>query len=212
MESVKSFHDHLEKLQYQAKKLTETELALNALFAGEETRLKWEEEASSLRALYRTIVEQMERMKYSESYACHVDTKANLTFSLTGLAAKIIVATTKNQRAWNVVNNIFDTEGHKKPFGMVMVCVGPKGLPDDATVISISQLARESNRPEPEIMSKLQGDGYLLFRKEVFSLLIDGLIGAVREGKLHLPISRDKLAEITGLNKPKPRIKVIEVE
>jgi hypothetical protein len=66
MESLKSFHDHLENLQSQAKKLTETELALNALFAGEGTRLKREDEASSLRALYRTIVEQLERIKYSE--------------------------------------------------------------------------------------------------------------------------------------------------
>jgi len=77
---MKSFRDRLENLQSQAKKLTETELALNALFAGEETRLKWEEEASSLRALHRTIVEQLERMKYSESSACYGDTKANLTF------------------------------------------------------------------------------------------------------------------------------------
>jgi len=212
MESMKSFHDHLENSQSQAKKLTETELALNALFAGEETRLEWEDEASSLKALYRTIVEQLDRMKYSESSACYGDTKANLAFSVTGLAAKIIVATTKNQRAWNVVNNIFDTEGHKKPFGTVMVCIGPKGLPDDATVISISQSARESNRSEPEIMNKLQDDGYLLFSKEVFSLLIDRLVGDVREGKLSLPISRDKLAEIAGLNKPKPRIKIIEAE
>ena len=212
MESMKSFHDHLENSQSQAKKLTETELALNALFAGEETRLEWEDEASSLKALYRTIVEQLDRMKYSESSACYGDTKANLAFSVTGLAAKIIVATTKNQRAWNVVNNIFDTEGHKKPFGTVMVCVGPKGLPDDATVISISQSARESNRSEPEIMNKLQDDGYLLFSKKVFSLLIDRLVGDVREGKLHLPVSRDRLAEIAGLNKPKLRIKVIEAE
>ena len=213
MESVKSFHDHIENLQSQAKKLAETELALNALFAGEETGLKREEEVSSLKALYRTIVEQLERMKYSESSACYGDTKANLTFSLTGLAAKIIVAaTTKNERALNVVNNIFDTEGHKKPFGTVMVCVGPKGLPDDAIVISISQLARESSRPEPEIVNKLQEDGYLLFSQQVFSLLIDRLVGDVREGRLSLPVSRDRLVEIAGLNKPKPRIRVIETE
>jgi len=210
MESMKSFHDHLENSQSQAKKLTETELALNALFAGEETRLEWEDEASSLKALYRTIAEQLYRTKYSESSACYGDTKANLAFSVTELAAKIIVATTNNQRAWNFVNNIFDTEGHKKPFGTVMVCVGPKGLPDDATVISISQSARKSNRSEPEVVNKLQEDGYLLFSQEAFSLLIDRLVGDVREGKLHLPVSRDKLAEIAGLNKPKPRIKVIE--
>ena len=209
---MKSFHDHLENSQSHAKKLTETELALNALFAKEETQLEWEDEVSSLKALYRTIVEQLDRMKFSESFACYGDSKANLAFSVTGLAAKIIVATTKDQRARNVVTNIFDTGGHKKPFGTVMVCVGPKGLPDDATVISISQSARESNRSEPEIMNKLQDDGYLLFSKEVFSLLIDGLIGDVREGKLHLPISRDTLMEITESNKRKLRVKLIEVE
>jgi len=212
MESMKSFHDHLENSQSKAKKLTETELALNALFAGEETRLEWEDEASSLKALYRTIVEQLERMKYSESSACYGDTKANLAFSVTRLAAKIIVATTKNQRAWNVVTNIFDTEGHKKSFGTVMVCVGPKGLPDDVRGVSISQLARESGRLESQIINKLREDGYLLFSQEAFSTLIDKLIGDVREGRLSLPISRDKLAEITGLKKPKPRIKFIEAE
>jgi len=209
---MKSFHDHLENSQSQAKKLTETELALNALFSQEEIRLKREDEASSLKVLYRTIAEQLDRTKYSESSACYGDTKANLAFSVTGLAAKIIVATTKNQRAWNVVNNIFDTEGHKKPFGKVMVCVGPKGLPDDATVISISQSARKSNRSEPEITNKLQEDGYLLFSQGAFSLLIDRLVGDVREGKLHLPVSRDRLVEITELSKLKPSIKVIEVK
>jgi hypothetical protein len=212
MENMKSFHDHLENSQSQAKKLTETELALNALFAGEEARLEWGDEASSLKALCRTIVEQLDRMKFSESFACYGDTKANLAFSVTGLAAKIIVATTKDQRARNVVTNIFDTGGHKKPFGTVMVCVGPKGLPDDVKGVSISQLARESHRPEREVVNKLQDDGYLLFSQEAFSTLIDRLIGDVREAKLRLPISRDRLAKIAGLNKPKLRIKLIEAE
>jgi len=42
--------------------------------------------------------------------------------------------------------------------------------------------------------------------------LIDRLIVDVREGKLYLPVSREKLSEITGLNKLKLRAKVIEVE
>jgi hypothetical protein len=91
-----------------------------------------------------------------------------------------------------------------------MVCIGPKGLPDDVRGVSISQLARESGRLESQIINKLREDDYLLFSKEVFSLLIDGLIGAIREGKLHLPVSRDKLAEIAGLSRPKPTIRVIE--
>jgi hypothetical protein len=212
MENMKSFHDHLENSQSQAKKLSETELALNALFAGEEARLEWEDEASSLKALCRTIVEQLGQMKYSESFACYGDTKANLAFSVTGLAAKIIVATEKDQRARNVVTNVFDTGDHKKPFGTVMVCVGPKGLPDDVKGVSISQLARESHRPEREVANKLRKDGYLLFSQEAFSLLIDRLIGDVREGRLSLPVSRDTLAQIAGLNNPKLRIKFIEAE
>jgi len=213
METVKSFHDHLENLQSQAKKLTETGLALNALFAGEETQLKREDEASSLRALHRTIVEQFERIRYSESSACYGDSKTSLVFSLTGLATKVIVAaTTRNRQAWDIVKNVFDTEAHKKPFGTLMVCIGPKGLPDDVRVISISQLARESNRPESDVVNTLQSSGYLLLNKEAFSLLIESLIGAVRGGKLHLPASRDKLVEIRQLGKPRPSIKVIEVK
>jgi hypothetical protein len=210
---VKSLHNHLENLQSQAKRLTETGLALNALFAGEETRLKREDEASSLRVVYRTIVEQLERIKCSESSACYEDSKTNLVFSFMGLAAKVIVAaTTKSRQAWDTANNGFDAEAHKKPFGTVMVCVGPEGLPDDVRVISISKLARESNRPQTEVMNKLQDDGYLLFTEEAFSSLITRLIGDIREGRLHLPGSRDTLVQIAGLSKPKPSIKVIEVK
>ena len=213
MATLKISHSYLEDLRSETKALIQGASALNGLFDKEEARLKREDEASSLRAVCRTIVEQLERIKWSESSACYGDTRANLIFSLTGLAAKIVVAaTTKSQRAWNIVSNVFDTEGQKRPFGTVTVCIGPKGLPDDVRVASISQLARESNRPQTEIVSKLQDDGYLLFSEEAFSLLIQRLIGAGREGKLHLPVSRDKLVEITGLGKPKPSIKVIEVK
>jgi len=61
-------------------------------------------------------------------------------------------------------------------------------------------------------MNKLQADGHFLFSEEAFTLLIDRLIGDVREGKLRLPVSREKLSEIAGLNKPKSRIKIVPVE
>jgi hypothetical protein len=91
-----------------------------------------------------------------------------------------------------------------------MVCVGPEGLPDDAKAVSISQSARDSNRLEPEIVNRLQEDGYLFFSEGVFSSLIDKLVADVRQGKLSLPVSREKLAEIIGLGKPKHSIKLIE--
>ena len=132
--------------------------------------------------------------------------KANLPFSIAGSIAKIIVAaTTENQRARNFVNQVFDTDADKKrPYGTVMVCVGPKGLPDDVRVVSISELARESNRAESEIINELQKRGCLLFNEEAFSLLIDKLIIDVREGRLLLPISTEKLSQL----KPSSRLKL----
>ena len=93
-----------------------------------------------------------------------------------------------------------------------MVCIGPKGLPDDAKAVSVSQLARDSNRTEPEIVKGLRENGYLVFTEETFSYLIDRLVADVREGKLCLPISREKLADISGLNKPKSTIKIVPIE
>jgi len=49
--------------------------------------------------------------------------------------------------------------------------IGPRGLPDDVKAVSVSQSARDSNRPEPEIVKKLQENGYLLLSEEAFSLL-----------------------------------------
>ena len=93
-----------------------------------------------------------------------------------------------------------------------MLCVGPKGLPDDVKAVSISQSARDSNRPESEIVKRLQENGYLLLTEEAFSLLIERLVDSVRMGKLHLPVSRDKLMDFAGVVRPKPSIDIIEVK
>ena len=69
-------------------------------------------------------------------------------------------------------------------------------IPYDAGVVSISRLARESNRAESEVINTLQAHGYLLLSEKDFSLLIDGLIDGVVEGRLLLPISVEKLTEI----------------
>ena len=61
-------------------------------------------------------------------------------------------------------------------------------------------------------MSKLQDDGYLLFSEDPFSLLIDKLVADVRQGKVCLPVSRERLGEIAGSNKPRSRIKIVPIE
>lgn len=211
MENLKQFHSLLKNLQSQAKKLTESGLALNSIFAQEENRLKREDGASSLRAVYRAVEEQLQRLERTEASVELGHNQGNFILSLSGLAVTAMFS--KSNRLSATRDYLLrEPTDRQQPFGLVMVCIGPKGLPDDVRGVSISQMSRESNRLESQIINKLREDGYLPFSQEAFSALIDRLIGDVREGRLSLPISSDKLAEITGLKKPKPRIKVIEAE
>jgi hypothetical protein len=211
MASMKLFHDHLENLKSQAKKLTESGLSLNSIFDQEEIRLKREDEVSSLRAVYRAVVEQLQRLERTEASVELGHSQGNLLFSLGGLA--VVAMVSKNNRLSAMRDYLLrDPTYRQQPFGLVMVCIGPKGLPDDVKAVSISQMAREAGRLESQIINKLREDGYLLFSQEAFSALIDKLTCDVREGKLRLPVLREKLAEIAGLDKPKSRIKIVEVE
>jgi hypothetical protein len=211
MATLKISHSYLEDLRSEGKARLEGASSLNRLFHKEATSLKREDGASTLRAAYRTIVEQLQDLKRIEISASLGHSQANLVLFPVGLALTAIFS--KNNRQSAIMDYLRrGPEDRYRPFGTVMVCVGPKGLPQNAKAVSISQLARDSNRPEPEIVKKLQEDGYLVFSEEAFSSLTDKLVADVRQGKLRLPVSGEKLAEIAGLNKPKSRIKIVPIE
>jgi hypothetical protein len=213
MESLKTFHDHLENLRRQARKLTSAGLSLAALFAEEAKRLSREDEASRLRASYRAVVEQLGQVKRNEGSESYAQSQINLEVSVIGLgmaAGRAMVS--KNNRLSRISDSLKSVNIKKLPFGNVLVCIGPKGLPDDVEVVSISWLARESKRLESEVVKELQKRGYLLLSKEAFSLLIDKLVDAIRKGRLCLPISGEKLSEIKTSSLFKPATKKSEWE
>jgi hypothetical protein len=211
MEGLKSFHNRLKDLQPQGKKLIETMVALNPLFVEEEIRQKREDEVSILMTLRGAIVEQLQELKHSETSASLGHSEANLALFPIRLALTAIFS--RNNLPSAVTDYLLrGPDDRHRPFGTVMACVGPKGLPDDAKAVSISRSARDSNRLEPEIVKDLRENGYLLFSEEMFSYLIDRLTTDVRQGKLWLPISRDKLTEIAGLSGPNSRIKIVPIE
>lgn len=210
MESLKSFHDHLKDLRSQCEKSIEASSAWNTLFAEEETRLQREDEVSILNAVRCAVMEQIQQLKRTEASASCGYKQANLILSPVGLILTAIAS--KGSRLSAIADYLLHGPTTKEPFGLVMVCVGLNGLPEDVRGVSISQLSRESHRSEPEMINKLQGDGYLLFSGEEFILLIDRLAGDIRKERLGLPMSRDKLAEIAGLNKPELITKLIKVE
>ncbi len=194
MESLKSYHNRLQSLQRQAERLTATGLFLITLLAEEVKRLNREDEASRLKAVYNAVVEQLDRVECSESSASYAQSQVNQTASMFTLGMSLGRSmVSKGNRLSTFSNSLSSVSNKKPPFGNVVVCIGPGGLPGDVEVVSISQLARESNRPESEIIQKLQKGGCLLSSQERFSRLIDKLVIDVREGRLYLPIPVETL-------------------
>lgn len=200
MGSLKPLHGHLESLRSKARNLSLTGLSLTNLLAEEVGRLNRHDEAVRLKVLHSSVRQQLDEAKSMECAARHGYSQANLIVSLGGLAiGGMIKMASKNKQLSAFADYLLKSPTDKeRPFGLLLVCIGPRGLPDDAGVVSISRLARESNRPDSEIINKLQEGGYLLLNEKVFSLLIDRLIDDVREGRLRLPVSREKLSEITA--------------
>ncbi len=199
MEGLPPHNTYLKNLKHQARRLASTCRSLITLFEEEVNRLSREDEASRLKTLYSSIRQQLDQAKRSEDSASYAHSKADLIYSLGGLAlGGIVKRVSKNKRLSSFADYLLESPANKEcPLGSVLVCIGLKGLPDDVRVVSISKLARESNRHESEVINELQETGCLLCSENEFPLLIDRLIDDVREGRLCLPISREKLLEIT---------------
>ncbi len=194
MERLESFHAYLNNFCHQAGILAEAVVSLSKSFEAEADRLTREDGARRLKSIHVAVVEELRQAGLQEVSASCRYTKASPLFSTTGTIAKVIAAAiTGDKLVRNIVNLAFDTPADKQlPYGMVMVCVGPKGIPDDVRAVSISRLARESNRLERQVVGDLEGQGSLLFSEKAFSLLIEKLIGDVQEGRLALPVSTEK--------------------
>ena len=192
MESLKSIHAQLRDLKSQAKSLTEAGLTSKSLFTAERTRLNREDEASKIRAVYHATIEQLQRIEMIEVSASIGNSRANLILSLGGAALTALVA--KGNRLLATANYLRQSPSGKQSFGLVMVCIGPRGLPDDVQAVSISELAHGSNRQEYVVIRELREQGFLLYNETDFSLLIDRVVSDIREGRLCLPVSIEKLS------------------
>jgi hypothetical protein len=212
VEGITTHYTNLKALLSRARRLTSSASSLAAIFTEEADRLSRRDESSRLRASHSFIRQQLDRAKKGEDAASSGHSQANLIASLGRLAVgSLIKMASKNKQLSASADYLLEGFGNtERPFGRVLICIGPEGLPDGAEVVSISRLARDSNREESEVIKQLREGGHLLLSEQAFSLLIDRLTDDVREGRLCLPVSREKLSEITLSNKLKLRVKKVE--
>jgi hypothetical protein len=211
MADMNALHDQLKNLRDRAVELASTVLSLGTVLTEEANQLSREDEVSRLKVVYSSTRQQLDIAKRSEDSARYGHSKANLIFSLARLGLSATAMVSKNKQLSTISRHLVENPISKeRPFGNVLVYIGPDGLPNDVEVVSVSRLARESNRPESEVINKLRARGCLLFSKEEFSLLVDKLVIGVREGRLHLPISKENLSEITLSSQSTLRAKKME--
>jgi len=198
MADLASQSSDVENLLRQAANLTATALSLISVFAEEANRLNRKDETSRLKALYSSTSQQLHQVRCSENAVEYGHVRVDMISSLGRLAlGGIVKRVSKNKRLSEFADDLFESPTSKeRSFGTVLTCIGPMGLPDDVRVVCISKLARESNRPESEVIKELQESGCLLFDDKVLALLIDRLVDDVREGWLRLPISRETLSQV----------------
>ena len=198
MGDLNSLNTHLQDLTRQAKRLTSSALSLVALFDEEANQLNRKDEALRLKELHSLIIQKLHRLKQSEASASQGHDNAQLILSLGGLAVgSVIRAVSKNKQLRAISGHLFGgPTSRMRPFGRVLVYIGPGGLPDDLGVVSVSGLARESNRQESEVIKALHERGYLLFDEREFSLLIDQLRAEALEERLRVPVPKEKLTEV----------------
>ena len=203
MAGLDSVYTDLKNIHDQVSSLTTAVISLNESFEAESIRLIRQDAVQRLKTIRNAIRGDLERIRNSESTAKYGKTKADAVFSLTGAAIKLLTgALTDDPQTRSFVNNVFSTDTREKStFGMMRVCIGPKGLPTDVWAVSVSELARKSNRLESDITRELREKGNLLLSEETFCSLIEKLGEMIREEGLVLPVHTEKIAELTTTNR-----------
>jgi hypothetical protein len=189
-------------LQRWAARLRSTALSLISLFGEEAKRLDRIDEASRLETMRSYIDQQLQQFRRNEASKQYGRDRVDIMSTLGGLAfTTVLKQVSKGSRLSAFVGRALESaSSEERPFGNVLVCIGPGGLPDDVKVAPISRLARESNRTETEVINDIQELGFLLLDEQAFHLLIEMLLDDVLGGQRRLPISLQELSKIKASN------------
>ncbi|MFC1966460.1 hypothetical protein ACFLWI_05900 [Chloroflexota bacterium] len=158
------------------------------------------DQVAKLRLLSLRVTKEVEEIKRMESASQYGANKG----ALFGAGAVFVfgslyVAATRHKDAYKSGAKLAASVLSKDiPFGTILIAIGEKGIPEDVKAISVSRLARESNRSESEIEVSLKDNGYLLITPEHFTELLDKVESGVLDGSYSLPIGIDALSLLTA--------------
>jgi len=196
MESMNNGPSRVGSLRRQARAQASVLSPLSKVFAREAERLRRHDQARQLDALGKKVTQGVSDIQRMETVASYGFTKATLItglvkFTFGSLAAA--AAHTPEHPLSAGARLAGDDFARTAPFGEVRVAVGSGGVPDDVKVISLSQLAREQDENESEVVAALEARGYRLVMPEAFSTILDNMKDKVLKGTLALPVTSSSL-------------------
>jgi hypothetical protein len=195
LETLRVYHRRVDELLQRAWEQQEALTFLNGSLVRESQRLYRYNQSRRLHYMKIHVAQKVNNARKDELSASYRFPSGDIL----RVAAKFalgegIIAMAKQEGKDSFLTRLINSEQPKqRPFGKVMVEIGPKGLPDGVAVVTISRLAREEGISESRVEQELQAKGLILMTSEDFSNLIDKLEQKVLDGAVSLPISQEQM-------------------
>ena len=163
MGTVMTHCKRIEELRCEIKALEEAVVTLDNAFAQEAEHLRRYDQAQCLDKLQARVAQEIRYEELMESSASLRYTEARFISGLAkgiGTSLGSLVRPTSENPLIIGARHAADEWKKAAPFGTVLVAVGPKGIPEDVRVGSLSRAARETGKPESEVRAALESRGY----------------------------------------------------
>ena len=203
--------EHRQDLVELARKAQVLQAAVDTLthaLDSEALHLQRLDQAASLRSLRARVESEVADVQHAEIAGHLGSTKGKLVAGAVNLALGSLAAALLRPQA-NPLSFAARLAGHaladREPYGRVVVAIGPRGVPDDVRVVSVSGLARELGQPEKSVLAALSKAGCLVFDPQAFYRALQELEENVLQGTLALPVAPTQLLQLpsgTGRQAP----------
>ena len=194
MEALADFQKWIDTMSSELGQQVIAVKRLPVAFALGDIQLIRHDQVARLRIIKLRIMQEVESVKRMESAAQMGSTKgALLGGGIVFTLGSLFAAVSGRKDAFNIGSILAQSILTKTvPFGTVHIVIGKGGLPE---VVSVSRLARESNRSESEVVAIFRNNGYLPMTPETFTQVLNKVERGILDGSLSLPlpINIDKL-------------------
>jgi hypothetical protein len=195
MATVTSYHHLIEALLTRVKVQAGELQSLADALARENEYLARKHQADLVVALQEKVMREVEWTRLAEEQASSDFTRRRKSKAsahhVVGIAQAFLLNNGRNaQRSFALARTALS---RTEPFGTVAVQIAPARATPRVTVVSLSRLARQTGRSEPEVRNALATEGYHLMEPATFVAAVDELTHKVLSGAATLPVTGEQV-------------------